>query len=297
MKRKLFLILVGFALVLPLAFGGGAGEDTAQKKTYFVSIVPQAYLLERIGGDKIEVQAMVLPGKSPATYEPTPRQVTDLGKAEAFFTIGVPFEKNFLSAIEGTLPGLTLVDASLGIERRHLEAHHHEGEEEEDHEEGAPDPHVWMSPVLAETIARNMTAALIEREPEQKAFFEGNLAALISDLDALDRELAEILSPVRGETLFVYHPSFGYLADRYGLEQEAIEMGGKEPSPADLERIINEAHGDGVRIILVQPEFSQSSAEAVAKAIGGAVVPVAPLEKDYINNLKELAIRIKEGLE
>ncbi len=297
MKRKMVLALA--ALALALVYGKGSGDDDPGRKSYFVSVLPQAYLLERIGGDRIDVQVMVLPGKSPATYEPTPRQVMELGGAEIFFTLGVPFENNFLPAIKGTLPNLKLVDASEGIERRHLEGHHHEGEEEHEaeEEEGGLDPHVWMSPVLAKTIARNMASALADSDPEGSVLYEKNLAALERDLDVLDGELAEILAPLKGETLFVYHPSFGYLTDRYGLEQEAIEAGGKEPTPADLERIIDEAHGDGVRIILVQPEFSRASADAVARAIGGAVVPVEPLNRDYINNLKDLAHKIKEGLQ
>ncbi|MBN2626782.1 MAG: zinc ABC transporter substrate-binding protein [Spirochaetales bacterium] len=294
MKFRIPFILNMLVLILPFLSAGGQGEESL-KKTYFVSILPQAYLLERIGGDRIDVQVMVPPGKSPATYEPTPRQVMALGGAEAFFILGVPFERNFLPSLKGSLAGLYIADASEGIERRHLDSHHHDGEEE-DHDEGTEDPHIWLSPVLAEQIARNMTRVLMEKDPEGSTGYEKNLSSLLADLESLDGELEETLAPFAGETLFVYHPSFGYFADRYGLQQEAIELGGKEPTPADLEKIISEARNDGVRIILVQPEFSLSSANAVAKAIGGAVIPVETLNGDYLNNLRDLANHLRDGL-
>ena len=316
-KGIIALLLLSFSIAL-LA-GNGKGEVSGGKDTYFVSIVPQAYMLERVVGDRVDVEVMVLPGKSPATYEPTPQQMMKLGESKAFFTIGVPFEEAFISTVESSLPELPLIDAAAGIERRYLEAHshHEEGEDHEnekydeadhkeheeaehdedhDHDAGTPDPHIWFSPVLAKTLSKNMAEYLIQVDPEGKETYEANLASLLSDLDDLDKELAGILAPLKGQTLFVYHPAFGYFGDRYGMHQEAIETGGKEPSAADLERIISEAQDDGVKVILVQPEFPQSSAEAVAKAIGGAVVPVAPLSKDYINNLRNLATKLKESL-
>ncbi|MDC7222629.1 MAG: zinc ABC transporter substrate-binding protein, partial [Spirochaetales bacterium] len=174
----------------------------------------------------------------------------------------------------------------------------HEGEDDHDdhHDEETIDPHVWLSPVLAQTIARNMLDTLISNDPEGKSVYEANLDALIADLTTLDKELMEVMAPLQGEILFVYHPAFGYFGDHYGLVQEAIETGGKEPSAAALEEIIEHAHEESVRIIVVQPEFSQNSAKAVADAIGGVVIPMAPLEKDYINNLKMMAQTLRDNL-
>jgi zinc transport system substrate-binding protein len=302
-KRIILFTLTTAVIAFPLLASGQEEIENASPR-YFVSILPQAYLLERIGGEKIEVSVMVPPGKSPATYEPTPRQVMELGEAQAFFTLGVPFEANFLPSLKSTLPDLPLVDSASGIKRRHLESHHHEEEnhgeaeqQEDHHEEGTLDPHVWLSPILAKTIAQNMAETLINKDPANKDVYESNLNTLLADLDALDKELTELLAPIKGETLFVYHPSFGYFADRYGLEQEAIELGGKEPSPADLEKVIEEAREDGVHVVLVQPEFSLSSAQAVAKAIDGAVIPVETLNGDYLKNLKDLAQHLRESLE
>jgi zinc transport system substrate-binding protein len=115
-------------------------------------------------------------------------------------------------------------------------------------------------------------------------------------MDELDLYLKEKLAPYKGNTIFVYHPSFGYFTDEYGLYQEAVETGGKEPVPAILESIIEEALEEKVKIIFVQPEFSQKSAEAIAKGIGGKVISLNPLNPDYLNNMKAIADEIEGAL-
>lgn len=298
MKKTVLPILL-LILLLPLA-GEGQGEaaPAADRMTAFVSILPQAYLLERIAGDLVDVEVMVTPGKSPATYEPSPQQMVSLGSAKVFFSIGVAFEKAFVPTLESTLPELDVIHAAAGIERRMMGAHSHDDEHDDEHEEHAsPDPHVWMSPVNAKILARNMAQYLMDKDSANRAAYEANLADLESDLDGLHAHMQKALAPHKGEVLFVYHPAFGYLADLYGLRQETIETGGKEPTPSQLEEIIEHAREEGSHVIFVQPEFSQSSAKAVAEAIDGKVVTVAPLKKDYLENMKDIAQALESGLE
>ena len=101
---------------------------------------------------------------------------------------------------------------------------------------------------------------------------------------------------MEGRSFFVFHPSFGYFADDYGLEQVAVETGGSEPSARQLARLIREARDAEVRVIFVQPQFSRKSAETIASEIGGAVVPIDPLARDYIENLERMARAVEEGL-
>ena len=95
--------------------------------------------------------------------------------------------------------------------------------------------------------------------------------------------------------MFVFHPAFGYFADDYQLKQVAIETGGKEPTPSLLTEIIEQAKEDNVRIIFVQPEFSQNAAQAIAQAINGAVVTISTLNPDYINNLSHIAAELEKA--
>ena len=301
MKKGLFLIFFT-AVFTVLLFAGGDREDSSSDSSgnnrikIFVSILPQKYFASEIGGDRVDVGVMVPPGKSPATYEPTPRQMIALGEASGFFSIGVAFENGFLSTVRDNLPSLKIVDTIANIERRAIEAHDHEDDDhdgyeepEEEHHEAEPDPHVWMDPLLAKVMGEEIRDGLIELDPHGADYYRANYTKFAGEMDALNQELSGILDEIKGQTLFVYHPAFGYFADRYGLEQEAIETGGKEPTAAQLEEVISKAVEEGVKVIFVQPEFPESSARAVAEAIGGAVVPVAPLKEEYADNLLEIA--------
>ncbi|MFP4564757.1 MAG: metal ABC transporter solute-binding protein, Zn/Mn family, partial [Spirochaetia bacterium] len=222
------------------------------------------------------------------------------------FLIGVEFEKALLPRIEANLPDLTVVATQEGVDYRTLEAHDHEEDEheedeheEDEHEEdeaGGRDPHVWLSPENGKIIAGNMRDALVEAAPEHREVFESNYRDLAERIDRLDRELSETLRPLRGSTLFVFHPAFGYFSDAYGLEQEAIETGGKEPSARELVGIIERAKEEGVKVVFVQPQFSMRAAETAAEAIGGAVVPIDPLSENWFENMRGIGNTVRAEL-
>jgi zinc transport system substrate-binding protein len=275
-KHHSFLLVFAIAFTVLLSSPVNASEPLL---SVFTSILPQEYFVERIGGDRVEVQALVTPGSSPATYEPTPRQMAALSEAKVFFRIGVPFENAFIPKIEGATEGLRIVDTRKGITIR------------------GKDPHIWLSPRLVKVQAGTIAEALIEIDPAGKTSYEENLAAFHQDLDALDAHLAEALAPIKGKTFMVFHPAWGYFADDYGLEQEAIELEGKDPSAQQVARMIEMANDEGVRIIFVQPQFSMESPRRVAEAIGGAVLPIDPLARDYIANLERVAAATREALQ
>jgi len=295
------LIAMVFQLLPMLVFAAGSAEEQQSSKTetldVYVSIMPQKYFVERIAGGLAEVHVMVPPGRSPATYEPTPKQVSSLGGADVFFTIGVPFEQSFLPRIRENVSNLWIVDTSEGIERREIQSTVEEADHEDDHDHDMLDPHIWVSPPLVEKQAENMLKALVELAPKREQELQENYRAFQTDLQELHEELKTILEPVKGSPLFVYHPSFGYFAETYGLHQLPIELGGNEPSPKQLQRVISLAKKRGVRVVFVQPEFSKASAQRVAEAINGAVVEVAPLKLDYLQNMRYIAQEVRQGLE
>jgi zinc transport system substrate-binding protein len=276
----------------------GGGRDTDALSVY-VSILPQTYFVERIGKEHVTVDVLVLPGQSPATYEPSARQMAGLERADVMFTVGVPFERAVVPKIERMFPELDVVDTSRGITLRRMAAEHNHDHGHEEHVSdgrAGRDPHIWLSPRLVKIQAATIRDALKRLRPSQAAAFDRNYDAFAADLDRLDKTLAESMRPVAGKEMLVFHPSFGYFADAYGLRQVAIESEGKEPGPRELERIIARARGSGMRVIFVQKQFSTRSAAAIAEAIGGAVVPIDPLARDYIGNLTRLARAVKAGL-
>jgi len=308
MNKKIALLSIFLISVLFLSGcinNQTSKEVSGDKINVMVSVLPQVDFVERIGGDKVQVSEMIPPGFSPATYDPSPEQLKKLQDAELYFRIGhIPFEKVQMEKLENINSKMIVVDTSKNIALLKLASHHHdeeEGEENEEehkdeHEEEGDDPHIWLSPNLVKIQAEHIYNALVEYKPEYKDYFLDNYNQFINELTTLDARLEEIFLPVQGKTILVFHPAFGYLAAAYGFEQEAIEIEGKDPSPEHLKNIIDEARADDVKVIFVQKQFSTKSAEAIAKEIGGAVVQIDPLAKDYFDNLQNLADTIVEGL-
>ena len=300
MKQVMMIFGLG-VLVFWLSGCGSGGDEGAVvdgKVSVVVSIDPQGYFVERVGGEYVTCEVMAPPGSSPHTYEPTPQQMVKLGKASLYFSIGVPFEQMLLENIIATHESLKIVDTRAGIELRQMEAAHEHGVEGEAHvhEAGEPDPHIWLDPILVKQQARAMAEALIGVDPEHKAAYQSNLASFEADLEAVHKEIESILAPLKGQKFLVYHPAFGYFGDRYGLVQEAVEIEGKDASPRQLTELIAEAKADKVKVIFVQSQFPVDSAEAVAAEIGGVVVPMDPLARDYLVNLRLMAKALKDGL-
>lgn len=282
----------------------------------FVSILPQKYFVQQIGKDLVDVQVMVAPGASPATYEPNPRQMMALSEAELYFAVGVPFERTWLEKIAATNPGMRIVHTDNGIEKIPMAAHHHEdnhgenhseGGEADEHHEKAPatgghgheaslDPHVWLSPPLVKIQARHIYEGLAAADPEHEAAYAANYNAFLAELDALHKDLLAEFKGHQGEAFMVFHPSWGYFAQAYGLRQIAIEMEGKDPKPAQLKDLITAAETKGVKVLFVQPQFSTKSARVIADAIKGQVIFADPLAEDWANNLREQASKFQQAL-
>jgi zinc transport system substrate-binding protein len=236
------------------------------------------------------VHLLVEKGQEPHGFEPAPRKIQALSGARILFTAGLEFEHELTRRLQTGAPHLRIVDSSSAIQKIQMQGAAHA------HGEGL-DPHVWLSPPNLKSMASVMAAAFIEEDPGHKHLYKKNLEILISLLDDLDQDIAKKLSPYRGASFFVFHPAFGYFADRYQLQQMAVETGGKSPTPKQLFGLIRKARADGVRVIFVQPQFDPRSAESVATAIGGKVVPLDPLAENAVRNLENMASEIAQALE
>lgn len=272
------------ALTMTLSLFFLTAQSQAEGLPVFVSVLPQKYFAERVAGGRVAVSVMVGPGQSPATYEPTPRQMARLAAARIYFRIGVPFEGVWIDRLAAANPSMKIIDTSEGIGERKQDAL------------GDEDPHIWTSPLTALHIAQTMKDVLVAADPEHRAEFESGFNRLAADLRDLDREIREILSDLERRKFMVFHPSWGYFADTYGLEQVAIERGGREPGARWLADLIDRARREGIRVIFVQEQFSRRNAEAVARAVGGRVVPVDPLAENYLDNLRSTAKQFAEAM-
>jgi len=287
------LIFPAFIFLNGADFSYAGSGSKAPKLNYVVAIPPLAWIAEEmLEGGNAEINVMLPPGKSPATYDPTPKEITSLQEAGIYFKIGLPFEKALIEKARENIPDLYIVDCTKGIELRRIEGGHNHGDKSEQY-----DPHMWLDPVNALTIADNMMLHFIQlRQGEDDTQISENNYSLKAKLDTLNLQIAEILGPYRGDTIFVFHPAFGYFTDRYGLHQVAIEKEGHEPSGKHLAELVEMVKKSGAKSIFVQPEFSDKAARAIAEDLGLKVVYLDPLAKNYPDNMLKIAHAIADAL-
>ena len=268
---------------------GGAADGSTEKVPVFVSIVPQKYFVEKIGGSRVDVSVMVEPGASPHDYEPKPQQMAALAEAKIYYAVGIEFERVWLEKFMGVNREMLTVHTDRGIEKILLKAryHGHEGK----------DPHVWLSPVTVMVQARNILKGLLVVDPDHRSTYEANYRQFIMELVDLDADLRGVFAGREARTEFmVFHPAWGYFADAYGLEQVPVEIEGKDPKPAELQHLIHHAKERGIKVVFVTPQFSTKSAKTLANAIGGKIAFVNPLALNWKANLIEVAEKFKAAL-
>ncbi len=294
MIQKLFFLIT---LSLPVI-------GNAERLWVYVSVLPLKTFVEKIGGDHVDVRPMIQPGQSPATYDPTPRQISALANSALYIRAGVPFEKVWMERIRSVNPIMRVLDARAGIDLRIIEMHEDDHENEHPpfnphvdvHQSGSErDPHVWTSPPLVKRMTGNIRDALTELDPANGQDYALNFNAYAAELDRLDRDIRARLKGVPIRKFMVFHPAWGYFADTYGLTQVPIEKEGKEPGARRLTALIEQAKREHVRVIFVQPQFNKKSAQQVARAIGGRVIVIDPLSPAYADNLRNLARHIAEA--
>lgn len=294
-------------LLLSALLAGSAAQ--AEPVPVFVSIVPQKLFVERIAGELAEVSVMVLPGSSPHTYEPKPRQLAALQSAKAYFAVGDPFEEAWLPRFTAVNQAMLVVHTDQGVDKMAMAAHRHEGDEpaeehgaehaegrEDVHGHGGLDPHIWLSPALVKIQAANILAGLKAVDPDNSAAYEANCEAFLRELDALDARIRAILAGLQGKEFLVFHPTWGYFARDYGLIQAPIEIEGKEPKPEALAKLVEHARERGIKAVFVQPQVSRAMANVVAEEIKGQVIVADPLAGNWDGNLIHVAEKFKAAL-
>ena len=270
-------------LLLAATTAGCTGTDRQDdgKIVVAVTIPPEQEFVGRVGGDHVRVILLVPPGADPHTYEPPPGVIADLADADIYAVVGsgIEFELAWKDKIAAMNPGMLVVDCSRGIDLISTGKGDHSG----------TDPHIWLSPGNAKVMVENICQGLIDVDPANADEYRRNADEYQGELDALDREIAGALAESGVEKIMVYHPSWAYFARDYGLEEIPIENEGKEPSPRGIEHLIEQAKEEHITVIFASPEYSTRSAEVIADEIGGTVVLVSPLAKDYLANMRHVA--------
>ena len=286
---SILTLFVGFLSTQTFA----EGHSDAEPMQVTVSILPQKYFLNEIGGKYVKVNVMVPPGAEPADYEPKPSQMTELSKSKLYFSIGVPFEKSWLNRFQGANPDMKIIKTEQGIEKMPL-AFDDEGNRIPT-SKGLMDPHVWLSPALVRIQAMNIRDALSDADPSHKEYYRQNYMKFAKKINAIDEQLVNIMSGIpASETSFItFHPAWGYFAADYGLHQLPIQVEGKEADMKHLQKLIDYAKKENIKVIFMEPQFSKKQAKVIANAIGGKVIAIDPLAEDWGKNLVSIAETFK----
>jgi zinc transport system substrate-binding protein len=260
-----------------------------------VSIPPQQTFVKAIGGDKVNVVLMVKAGSSPHTYEPKPSQMMAIAKADLYFSIGVEFEHIWLSKFESLNPKMKTVSVAKGIQKHSISTVHQckSNHAKHSHRRERQDPHIWTTPANVKIIAQNIYEALSNIDKNNISYYQKNLEVFLASIEETDKKIKSLFSKLEFNTAFmVFHPSWGYFAREYHLREISVEIEGKSPKPKALVKLIKNAQKEKVKAIFTQPEFSDASANIIAKELGIPVIKVSPLSLDWSQNLMNIASAI-----
>lgn len=272
------------ATLLVTSCGGSAGSSSGTDVV--ASFYPFAYAAERVGGDRVDVENLTAPGVEPHDLELAPKQYARVQDADlAIFQTG--FQPAVDDAVEqadlseqaalDVAEVVELVDAS---EHEPGEQGHEEPADHEGHDHGDLDPHVWLDPTNMIAITEATADRLADADPDEAKSYRRNAAAFTAELEALDRAYKTGLANCERQTIVTSHDAFGYLADRYGLEQVGIAGldPASEPSPAQLADITDLVRDDGITTIFTEELVSPAVAETVADETGAEVATLDPIE-------------------
>jgi len=297
---KHWLLMVP-VLLLMIFFSGCEKVDETRhqegKLRVITSIVPLSYFVERVGGEHVAVSVMVPPGGNPHSYEPTPQQMVRLSKASVFVKAGsgVEFELDWMPRIMSLNGDLQVCNASEGVTLQPIKRHN--GANLAQHYHTQFDPHFWLNPLNGVRIARNVERALVAADPVNAAAYKANASTLVAELEALDEEIRTTFTGVTKRGFLVFHPAWGYYASKYGLEQIAVEEEGKTLTPAQMQRVMQQAAAHRIGVIFVSPQFSGSQASTIAQEIGAHIGYVDPLAYEYQTNLRQATRAFAESMQ
>ncbi|MCR6593824.1 metal ABC transporter solute-binding protein, Zn/Mn family [Campylobacter insulaenigrae] len=250
-----------------------------------VSIPPQAFFVEKIAKDSVEINVLIPQNSDEHNVEFKPQVLKKLEESKIYFLADLELEKILEEKFKNTLKNVKIVNINQNIELFEDEYHEEEHHNHHKHHEHGKDPHVWLDPILVKIQAENISKALSEVFPQNKAFYEENLKVFLKELDELDEKIKAKLQNIKKNEFIVYHPSWAYLAKRYNLIQIPVQIDGKEPKAKDLQNLILLAKEKDIRIVFIQPGFPESAIKTLAKELNAKIISINHLARNWDEEL------------
>lgn len=282
MKKISVLLLFAFIAIANISCQNNSFDDARVKVA--VSILPQEAFVKNVGKENVGVLTIIPPGYSPANYEPSAKTMAQLSKVDVYFTIGVPTESgNILPDVE-----------ELNMVR--LEEEVRAVYDDREFAAGNRDPHIWLSIKRVKVMVQVIADELSRIDPEMADFYQDNANDYLAELDECHNQALEIFEGKTMRLFMLFHPSFGYFADDYGLEMHALELDGKEATIKHLQDMIDLARDNDIHMVFHQAEISSDQVQSFIEEIDGVLVQLNPLSSDYISNFLIIANAIGESL-
>lgn len=231
-----------------------------------MSVPPEAYLVHAIAGERVRARVLLRPGATPHTYEPSMADARVAAGAVLYLAVGHP-QLGFETAWRGVLgreggPRIVALDEECETRR--------------------DDPHVWLSVPCFRIMARRTASALAGiLPPEAGPALARGLDSLLARVDASAARADSLLAPFRNRSFLVYHPAWGYFAREHGLEQVSVQVGSREPGPAELAHVFEAVRKGGLHVMFIQPGTPPAEARRIAAQLGVETAVLDPLAEDW----------------
>jgi len=315
-NSQIKLAIIAIVIVIPLASFAVTqpsfnSEISTTKNSKLQVITSATFLYEfsqNIGKEMIDVTLLVPMGADPHDWEPTIRDREKLQKADVIIVNGIGYE-HWLGSFDSNDNQGILVDTSNGISTLDSEKHDdhtkeddHDGHEEDKHNHGDLDPHIWLNPVYAQLQVKNIANALSNSDPTNKNYYQSNAAIYNKELDLLDSKIRTELSGCKTDFI-TFHNAFSYFSEEYGLTQHTIISSNDshgEVTPQTLENIISLARELNIKVIFAEESTSTKTSQVIADEIGGKVLVLSPLEivsdETYVEKMTQNLNNLKDAL-
>lgn len=272
--RITVLILLALLVLLP------SRAEVPDRLLVAVTVPAQAWLVEQIAGDQLDILTLVPEGHVPESSRPHPRVLARLQDADILFLVGHPylyFEQRYIEPLR-TQPEKHRWVSMYDVKKRLSSPHAVE----------TGDPHLWTSPALVSASAAELVEVLSELDRDNRETYAENLELLKENIAKLDARLRAVSEKLPGRQLLVYHPAWGNFCRDYGLQQQAIEVEGKAPGPGNLTAVLNNVDEQQTRHIISAPGSDQRAAAMIAEQGGLELVLLDPMDKDWMRMMRQM---------
>jgi len=292
-----FIIIITLSIVF---FGCTLNSGTDEKPTVSVSIIPEKYFVDIISDNMLNVNVMIPPGAGHSTYEPLPSQMKDLNKSKIYFKIGhLDFEFTWIERFKNSNKSMKIVDLSENFDLSVVAATsccNHAHETEHNANKHAVDPHLWLNPIMVKSMIEKIAEEIAVLLPSERDSILIRKNSFIDEIDLLNRHITEKLERFKGNKFLIFHPALTWFAYQYGLEQIAVEIDGKEPSPSEIRKIIQTVKDENIKAILIQNEFPFERAIPISKETGIDIIQINPLAYNWVENMYEITSILEKAM-